>query len=77
MTTRNGQTDRSALHVSAATGANTSSAVTLKSPAATIPVSLPWMTGNPYALYARARGISPAGKEGRWSAPSGWKSASP
>jgi hypothetical protein len=57
---------------SALVWSNTTSAVTLKSPAATIPVSLPWMTGNPYALYARARGISPKGKEGRWSAPYGF-----
>jgi hypothetical protein len=44
----------------------------LKSPAATIPISLPWMTGNPYALYARVRGIAARGKEGRWSSPYGF-----
>ena len=46
--------------------------MTLTSPAATVPISLPWMTGNPYALYARVRGIAPAGNEGRWSAPYGF-----
>jgi hypothetical protein len=49
-----------------------SATVKLKSPAATIPVSLPWMTGNPYALYARVRGIGPRGGAGRWSAPYGF-----
>jgi hypothetical protein len=49
-----------------------SSAVKLTSPAATIPISLPWMTGNPYALYARVRGLAPKGHEGRWSAPFGF-----
>jgi len=44
----------------------------LTSPAATIPISLPWMTGNPYALYAHVRGLSPRGKAGRWSAPYGF-----
>ncbi len=48
------------------------SAVPLTSPAATIPISLPWMTGNPYALYARVRGIAPKGREGRWSVPYGF-----
>ena len=49
-----------------------SSTVKLTSPAATVPISLPWMTGNPYALYARVRGISPKGHEGRWSKPYGF-----
>ncbi|MGH3130206.1 MAG: hypothetical protein ACRDNX_05270 [Gaiellaceae bacterium] len=33
------------------------SAPDLKSPAASIPLSLPWITGNPYSLYARVRAI--------------------
>jgi hypothetical protein len=49
-----------------------SSSVKLTSPAATIPISLPWMTGNPYALYVRVRGVAPRGREGRWSAPYGF-----
>ncbi|MEP6910248.1 MAG: hypothetical protein ABI896_07450 [Actinomycetota bacterium] len=47
-------------------------AVKLTSPAATIPISLPWMTGNPYALYVRVRGVAPRGHEGRWSTPYGF-----
>jgi len=31
---------------------------TLKSPAVSVPVALPWMTGNPYAVYARVRAIT-------------------
>jgi hypothetical protein len=46
--------------------------VKLTSPAATVPISLPWMTGNPYALYARVRGIGARGRSGRWSAPFGF-----
>ncbi len=49
-----------------------SASVKLTSPAATVPISLPWITGNPYALYARVRGVSPKGREGRWSAPYGF-----
>jgi hypothetical protein len=47
-------------------------AVKLTSPAATVPISLPWITGNPYALYARVRGMAPKGQEGRWSTPYGF-----
>ena len=57
---------------SAVVWSSASSDVTLKSPAATIPISLPWMTGNPYALYARVRGIAPKGHDGRWSTPYGF-----
>ena len=46
--------------------------VKLSSPAATVPISLPWITGSPYALYARVRGVSPKGREGRWSTPYGF-----
>ncbi len=43
----------------------------LRVPAVSIPVALPWMTGNPYALYAHVRarvrgGVTP------WSAPFGF-----
>lgn len=31
---------------------------TLKTPAVSIPVALPWMTGSPYAVYARVRAIT-------------------
>ena len=57
----------SALIYSSASGT-----VKLTSPAATVPISLPWMTGNPYALYARVRGIGARGRSGRWSAPFGF-----
>src|SRR6476659_6739750 len=43
----------------------------LKVPAATIPISLPWMTGHPFALYARVRSTTPQGIT-RWSAPFGF-----
>jgi hypothetical protein len=42
-----------------------------KAPAVSIPVALPWLTGNPYALYARVRAITAAGVTG-WSAPYGF-----
>lgn len=42
-------------------------AMKLTSPTATVPVSLPWMTGNPYALYAHVRAIGARGVAGRWS----------
>ena len=31
----------------------------LKTPAVSVPVALPWLTGNPYAVYARVRAITP------------------
>jgi hypothetical protein len=40
----------------------------LVAPAAAVPVTLPWITGNPYSLYARVRGISANGSVGGWSA---------
>ena len=43
----------------------------LKAPAVSIPVALPWLTGNPYALYARVRAITAAGVTG-WSASYGF-----
>jgi hypothetical protein len=39
---------------------------TLKTPAVSVPVALPWMTGNPYAVYARVRAITKEGVSG-WS----------
>jgi hypothetical protein len=39
----------------------------LRTPAVSIPVSLPWMTGNPYALWAHVRAISPVGAASDWS----------
>lgn len=45
---------------------------TLRTPAVSIPVSLPWMTGNPYALWAHVRAISPAGAASDWSASYGF-----
>src|SRR5919202_6461442 len=46
---------------------------TLKSPAAAVPIALPWITGSPYSLYARVRGITAGGRVGTWSAPYGFK----
>jgi len=43
----------------------------LKSPAVAVPVSLPWMTGHPYSLYAHVRAITRKGA-GPWSAPFGF-----
>src|SRR5918995_2682923 len=43
----------------------------LKTPAVSVPVALPWLTGNPYAVYARVRGISKEGVS-PWSAPFGF-----
>ena len=43
----------------------------LKVPAASIPVALPWMTGRPYAVYARVRAITTSGVT-LWSAPYGF-----
>jgi len=39
----------------------------LTSPAASVPLTLPWITGNPYSLYARVRAIGPKGEIGTWS----------
>ena len=33
----------------------------LKTPAVSVPVALPWLTGNPYAVYARVRAITRGG----------------
>ena len=44
---------------------------TSKAPAISIPISLPWMTGTPYALWARVRSAT-ARSYSRWSAPYGF-----
>ena len=41
-------------------------------PAVAIPVSLPWMTGQPYALYAHVRARTTTGSLTRWSTPFGF-----
>ena len=43
----------------------------LKSPAVSVPISLPWMTGNPYSLFAHVRAITRRGVTA-WSAPFGF-----
>ncbi len=49
----------------------------LQVPVVAIPVALPWMTGNPYALYVHVRARTPSGLT-KWSTPFGfnmtWKS---
>jgi hypothetical protein len=44
---------------------------TLKSPVASVPISLPWMTGQPYSLYAHVRAVTRKGAT-PWSAPYGF-----
>jgi hypothetical protein len=46
--------------------------VDVPTPAISPGVSLPWITGNPYSLYARVRAIAANGKDGVWSAPFGF-----
>jgi hypothetical protein len=43
----------------------------LRSPAIALDVALPWITGEPYSLYARVRAVSRGGASG-WSAPYGF-----
>ena len=43
----------------------------LRSPAVSIPIALPWLTGSPYALYARVRAITTSGVTG-WSSSYGF-----
>ncbi|MGB2873955.1 MAG: hypothetical protein WBB76_00605 [Gaiellaceae bacterium] len=47
------------------------SAKGLTSPAVSVPISLPWMSGQPYSLYAHARAITQKGP-GPWSAAFGF-----
>jgi hypothetical protein len=44
----------------------------LHTPATAIPLSLPWMTGKPYAAYVRVRAVDSAGKVSPWSTPYGF-----
>src|SRR5207253_690417 len=45
----------------------------LKIPAVAVDHQLPWMTGSPYALWARVRWMSPGGKNvTQWSKPFGF-----
>jgi hypothetical protein len=37
-------------------------------PAVSLGIALPWITGTPYSLYARVRGLAPSGAPGPWSA---------
>jgi hypothetical protein len=48
------------------------SSTSIATPATSVPVALPWITGNPYSLYARARGVDARGRGGVWSAPYGF-----
>jgi hypothetical protein len=43
----------------------------LRAPAIALDVALPWITGEPYSLYARVRGVLREGAS-RWSAPYGF-----
>lgn len=43
----------------------------LRSPAVALPLTLPWMTGAPYAAYARVRAVTDRGTS-RWSSPYGF-----
>lgn len=51
---------------------STSSPNPITTPATAVPVALPWITGNPYSLYARVRGINAKNQVGLWSAPYGF-----
>jgi hypothetical protein len=44
----------------------------VRGPATAIPLSLPWMTGTPYAAYARVRGVTSGGNVSPWSLPYGF-----
>ncbi len=44
----------------------------VRSPAVAIPLALPWMTGKPFAAYARVRAVNGDGKVSPWSAPYGF-----
>ena len=43
----------------------------LRSPAVAVPISLPWITGQPYSLYAHVRAVTRKGATA-WSAPFGF-----
>jgi hypothetical protein len=44
----------------------------LKTPVAAVALTLPWITGEPYSLYARVRGVFAKGGATRWSKPFGF-----
>jgi hypothetical protein len=48
----------------------------LRSPTASVPISLPWITGKPYSLYARVRAVLPT-KVTPWSEPYGFNMTPP
>jgi hypothetical protein len=50
-----------------ASGAVVTRVANLTSPTAALSLSLPWMTGSPYSLYAHVRGVAPDGAAGPWS----------
>src|SRR5258708_4196458 len=39
----------------------------LTSPAISLPIALPWITGTPYSLYTHVRALAPDGTAGPWS----------
>jgi hypothetical protein len=45
---------------------------TSRIPTVAIPISLPWMTGTPYALWARVRAVTAGGGFSNWTAPYGF-----
>ena len=49
---------------------------TAKMPTVAIPVALPWMTGTPYALWARVRAVTRKGSS-RWATPYGFNTRWP
>jgi hypothetical protein len=44
----------------------------LKTPVAAVTMTLPWITGEPYSLYARVRAVHANGRTTRWSAAFGF-----
>src|SRR4029079_11085769 len=44
----------------------------LTTPVGTVPLALPWITGNPHSLYARVRAIAANGAVGPWTASYGF-----
>jgi hypothetical protein len=45
---------------------------TTRTPAVSLAMALPWITGTPYSLYARVRGLAPNGSPSAWSASFGF-----
>ena len=40
---------------------------TTRTPAVSLAIALPWITGTPYSVYARVRGLTPNGSPSAWS----------